>query len=615
MREGCATLRRTRLRIGDVYGFRTARQMWVRSTTRRMVALSAIGCAAALVVGISVAAAGPARKSTPAISDERQKQFAAAASEFGVPTDVLLATSYALTGWSASNAPGSFGPMGLTDVTAADWTARLAGTGRDATAPAVPAGLAASPGMHSLAAAAKLTGASVATVKSDPAQNIRAGAALLAAYAKQASGGTMPSTVVGWYGAVARFGTGDSMTGRAFADSVMGLLRTGVAQSVVKNQRLALGARQGLTVPGAPRLPTGFSAADAAECPASLTCTFVPAADATNGPGTASYGNFDTADRPADGTEVRYLVVGDAGAGAAAAVAAAQDATTERSPHYVVDVDGTVTQLVRDKDVAWHAGNWSVNVASIGIDVVSGPAGYTAAEAKSVGALAAFLGRKFGIPLDRQHLLGHDEIARGTAAAPMTTTTGDLRPGFSWTGVLAAAGAPVKAEAFRPDRIATIASAAPVTLRTSPAAGAPAAGTAATGQKFAVTGKQGDWIGVWFGGKQAWIDDPTKKLVVGGDGSLVTPLAGSVPIYAAAAPEASAYPAGTTVPALTPVATMPAGQSYFASEPVAGQDLKGAFGIPQPITILGSSQWLMITFDHRQGFVNAEDVEQALPAS
>jgi N-acetylmuramoyl-L-alanine amidase len=592
--------------------------MWVRSTTRRIVALSALGCAAALVVGISVAAANPARKAkAPAISDERQKQFAAAATEFGVPADVLLATSYALTGWSASNAPGSFGPMGLTDVTAADWSARLAGTGRDATAGSPPAGLAASPGMHSLATAAKLTGAAAATVKSDPAQNIRAGAALLAAYAKQASAGALPSTVVGWYGAVARFGTGDAMTGRAFADSVMGLMRAGVTSSVVHNQRIALGSRQGLTVPGAPQLPKGFTAADAAECPASLSCTFVPAAYATNGPSKASYGNFDTADRPADGSEVRYVVVGDAGAGAAAAVVAAQDATTERSPHYLVDLDGKVTQLVRDKDIAWHAGNWSVNAASIGIDVVSGPAGYTAAEAKSVGVLAAWLGTRFDITLDRQHLLGHEEIARGTAAAPLTRTTGDLKPGFAWSTVLADAGAPVTAQAFRPDRVATIASATPVTLRTSPAASAPAAGTAATGQSFAVAGKQGGWIGVWFGGKQAWIDDPTSKLVVGGDTSLVTPLEGkaSVPVFTAAAPEAGAYPAGATVPAMTQLASLPAGQSYVASEPVTGQDLLAGFGPGSATVVTGGSQWLMITYDHRQAFVNAEDVVEATPPS
>jgi hypothetical protein len=173
----------------------------------------------------------------------------------------------------------------------------------------------------------------------------------------------------------------------------------------------------------------------------------------------------------------------------------------------------------------------------------------------------------------------------------------------------------VTAQAFRPDRIATIASAAPVTLRTAAAANAPAAGTATTGQQFAVAGKQGDWIGVWFAGKQAWINDPTRKLVVGGDGSLVTPLAGkaSVPLYAAAAPEPGAYPAGVSVPALTPVASLPAGQSYVASEPVTGQDVLTSYGADSETVVTGGSQWLMITFDHRQAFVNAEDVDQALP--
>lgn len=40
--------------------------------------------------------------------------------------------------------------------------------------------------------------------------------------------------------------------------------------------------------------------------------------------------------------------------------------TREASAHYQVESDGTIGQLVRDKDIAWHAGN--ANSTSIGIE-------------------------------------------------------------------------------------------------------------------------------------------------------------------------------------------------------------------------------------------------------
>ena len=42
--------------------------------------------------------------------------------------------------------------------------------------------------------------------------------------------------------------------------------------------------------------------------------------------------------------------------------------TREASAHYQVTSDGTVGQLVWDRDTAWHAGNWRANQTSIGIE-------------------------------------------------------------------------------------------------------------------------------------------------------------------------------------------------------------------------------------------------------
>ena len=42
--------------------------------------------------------------------------------------------------------------------------------------------------------------------------------------------------------------------------------------------------------------------------------------------------------------------------------------TREASAHYQVQSDGVIGQLVYDWDIAWHAGNWSANLDSIGIE-------------------------------------------------------------------------------------------------------------------------------------------------------------------------------------------------------------------------------------------------------
>jgi hypothetical protein len=43
------------------------------------------------------------------------------------------------------------------------------------------------------------------------------------------------------------------------------------------------------------------------------------------------------------------------------------------SAHYLISQQGRIVQVVRDEDTAYHAGNWSVNQQSIGIEHEGGP--------------------------------------------------------------------------------------------------------------------------------------------------------------------------------------------------------------------------------------------------
>ncbi|MYT37648.1 N-acetylmuramoyl-L-alanine amidase [Streptomyces sp. SID8356] len=84
------------------------------------------------------------------------------------------------------------------------------------------------------------------------------------------------------------------------------------------------------------------------------------------------------------------------------------------SAHYVVrSGDGHVAQCVREKDIAWHAGDWDVNTRSIGIEHegwVDRPEFFTAVLYRRSALLTADICARHGIPRDRAHIIGHHEV-------------------------------------------------------------------------------------------------------------------------------------------------------------------------------------------------------------
>src|SRR5207302_11004668 len=71
-----------------------------------------------------------------------------------------------------------------------------------------------------------------------------------------------------------------------------------------------------------------------AECPPGLQCQFLPAAYAQNSASPYDYGNYDLADRPADGLAIRYVVVHDTQEGYDPTLAEFQDSHAYVSAHY-----------------------------------------------------------------------------------------------------------------------------------------------------------------------------------------------------------------------------------------------------------------------------------------
>jgi N-acetyl-anhydromuramyl-L-alanine amidase AmpD len=388
-----------------------------------------------------------------------------------------------------------------------------------------------------------------------------------------------------------------------------------------------------------------------AECPNGLACRVVPAAYQQNSADAGDYGNYDLANRPADGLKVRFVVIHDTEVSYDGTIAIFQNPLAYVSAHYTLrSSDGQVTQMVPTKNVAWQAGNWWVNTHSVGIEnegFALDPSYFTNQLYHSLARLTRYTAERYGVPLDREHIVGHDQVPGPTAAfqAGMHWDPGTY---FDWTHFMALLGAPINSSnADGTGRIVTIdpnfntneptvaacdgsgQHALPpqptnfVYLHTAPSDTAPLVDDpllpgpattcaqdwgdkAVTGQSFAVAERQGDWIAIWYGSRKAWFEDPAgASTAIPGGGTLVTPKAGrsSIPVYG------RAYP--STVSTATLGYTIPAGQTYVVRDLVTADYYSAStFNAPQTYSVIKSGeQFYEISFNHRLAFVRATDVD------
>jgi N-acetyl-anhydromuramyl-L-alanine amidase AmpD len=117
------------------------------------------------------------------------------------------------------------------------------------------------------------------------------------------------------------------------------------------------------------------------------------------------------------------------------------DSRASVSAHYTVrSSDGFVGQSVHEKDIAWHAGYWEYNRTSIGIEhegYVSDPSWFTKEMYHSSARLSAYLSKKYNIPIDRNHIIGHHEVpgcSSGTGGGSGCHT--DPGQYWDWTGYI-----------------------------------------------------------------------------------------------------------------------------------------------------------------------------------
>nr|WP_202539195.1 N-acetylmuramoyl-L-alanine amidase [Streptomyces sp. SID8379] len=625
-------------------------------------------------------AAPPQEAAVP--SAQLQGAFASAAAEYQVPQSVLLGVSYLQSRWDAhGGAPsvtGGYGPMHLTDArtavadTVAHDHAQGDARGDDSRAPlkateasqSVPTQAQLPARLRTLVRAAELTGIPREELRSDAAANVRGGAALLAAAQKQL-GKPLGGDPADWYGAIAKFsGADDAATAATYANDVFAVIRDGERRTTDAGQNVTLAADRAAQ-PKAAQLETmGLRKTDTSdtECPKTVSCEWIPAPYEEFGDG--DYGNHDLADRPKD-QSIDYIVIHDTEATWEQTLKLVQDKTYLAWHYSLRSTDGHIVQSIKAKDVGWHAGNWYVNAKSIGLEhegfLAQPDSWYTEEMYRSSARLVSYLAKKYDIPLDRQHILGHDTVPGPTASTIPSMHT-DPGPFWDWAHYFALMGKPFHPTAGQGGGVVTIAprfaenqpeftgcekagvACAPhgssaVRVYTEPSEDAPLikdiglrpggqdstidvndmASRVSTGQQYAVAERKGDWTAIWYLGQKAWFKNPKKQpTAVSAKGLVVTPKAGaeSVPVYGRAYPEASAYPAGMTPQAISPLPyKLLAGQRYVIGGRTTGEYFYSpTFDTTSHRVVKGKDVYYEIQFAHRIEYVRAADV-QVVPST
>ncbi|MGW4563080.1 N-acetylmuramoyl-L-alanine amidase [Streptomyces sp. NPDC004561] len=603
-----------------------------------------------------------------------QNAFADAAREYHVPRSVLMGVSYVQSRWDSHpgspSVAGGYGPMHLLDTSRVRTPSAAAGPetkhdsdGRQSTgsagAPAgqeagTLAGRAVRPA--DLQRAARLTQAPADRLRTDPAANVRGGAALLAATQRQL-GRPLSDNPAEWWEAVERFpGTPDIQSAATYANDVFGVIRKGAHRTTAEGQEVSLPASPGVR----PRTARQQSARRSknAECPAELSCDWL-AAPYVQIDDDGDYGNHDLADRPRD-QKIEYIVIHDTEATLKSMFQTVQD-PTEASWHYSIrSTDGHVTQHVKTKDEAWHSGNQFVNARSIGVEhegfLRQPGTWYTEEMYRTSARLVRYLAKKYHVPLDRQHIFGHDNVPAPTADS-IPDMHDDPGPFWDWRHYFDLLGAPLRATAGPDSDMVTILpdyathkprftgcsrsgvpcpqhGSSAVRLHTRPDENAPLiqdpgrkpdggpstedvndlGSRVSAGQTFAVAGRSGDWTAIWFQGHRAWFKNPKQQpTAVGAAGRMVTPKAGldEIPVFGRALPEEEAYPEGVEEQTEAPLPyRLRAGQRYVTEASIDGSYVARSSFVDTPAPVVkGQETYYEIQFGHRLAYVRASDVD------
>jgi hypothetical protein len=319
-----------------------------------------------------------------------EAEFEAAARKYKVPVELLLAMGYYNTLWempppSASayrkGEPEGRGDYGIMQLTQ-------------------------NPSRNTLSEAARLTGLSKARLKNDRSANIEGGAAFLS----DLVGKTKPKRLDGWQEALTQYADTD-----LYASQVYGVLKGGASLTISTGERLKL-SPQDVEVPQ----------------------VYTPQSGTTNYPlavwRPAASCNYTNSNRETS-NYINKIVIHVAEGSYSGTISWLENCAARASAHYVVSSKGGMAQCVRDEDIAWHAGWWDTNTHSIGIEhagYIDNQDWFTRSMYHTSARLSAWCCKKYKIPIDRKHIIGHSQVPGCSGSGGGVDCHTDPGPYWNW---------------------------------------------------------------------------------------------------------------------------------------------------------------------------------------
>ncbi|MFK4089182.1 N-acetylmuramoyl-L-alanine amidase [Kribbella sp. NPDC020789] len=352
----------------------------------RLSALLAAAAAGALA--LSALPSNASEPLQPAAATDISSAFTAASAKYDVPRELLVGIGYAESHLDGHNGePSQDNGYGVMHLVSNNEN-------------------------RTMSEAAKLTGLPVEKLAKETPANITGAAAVLDSYADAAGlQGDARKDAGRWYEVVAKYShSADAPTARLYTDEVYRIIGSGVRADGVTVAPKKVTPARGSYAKVAPLGTRTESSVDAVDYPGAIW-------------NAACSCNYTVGRTQAITTIVIHVTQGSY----AGTISWFKNSAAKVSAHYVIrSSDGQVTQMVAEKDKAWHVG--TENGYTIGIEhegYVDQPSWFTDAMYRSSAALTRNIADRRGIPKDRAHIKGHSELPNQTHTDP--------GPNWDWT--------------------------------------------------------------------------------------------------------------------------------------------------------------------------------------
>ncbi len=204
---------------------------------------------------------------------------------------------------------------------------------------------------------------------------------------------------------------------------------------------------------------------------------------------------------------IRYIVIHTIEGSATGALSWFRNSSSNVSAHYVIGYSGRIWQCVKDNDIAWHVGRMNANAIGLEHEGWAYRNYWTDAQYRASAALTRWLCLRYGVPMDRSHIVGHVEL-------PYQTHT-DPGPYFNWNyymSLVRGGSAPPPSSSILQAKQGTASS---LNVRSGPSTANSIIGSIPQGHRYVAIQSSNGWFKVYYRNNTGWCSGTYLSTVTG----------------------------------------------------------------------------------------------------